>query len=197
MRRYFGSWSKADRKVPSTFTQPEPPPAALLTVASPQTGTAELRYALRGVSRSDKDLGASLVFTKVLEGRLRSSVGTAHHGDVFVRNEPHFLPGMIVIGMSSAGRSDEKVEANDLVAKALAGAVTEAEFQAAKAAVRIAWALRSNSDLWLDADTFQIPNREADAAVPDAVTLAAVNAYAAKLRQAPVAAVLVNTPAKE
>jgi zinc protease len=196
LRRYFGSWLKSDRRVPSTFTQPETPPAGLLTIPSPQPGVAELRFALRGVARSDKDLAASMVFAKVLENRLRSRVPAGHSDDVFVRSEPHTLPGIISIGFKAEKASGEKHEANDLIAKALADPVTDAELQSARTAIKTVWSARPAQDAWLDADTYQIANLEADRRIPDAVTLAEVNALAGRLRQQPIAAVLVNTPAK-
>jgi predicted Zn-dependent peptidase len=197
LRRYFGGWLKSDKRSPSTFRQPEAPPAAILNVSSPKPGTSEIRFAMRGVARSDKDLPASLVFTKILENRLRARVPAANAGDLFVRNEPHTLPGTIMIGFPASPAAGHKIEANDLLSKALSDPVTETEVQAAKADARAAWASKGQISLWLDADTYQLPNPEADAKPVDMISLSDVKAYAEKLRQMPMAAVLVNTPAKE
>ena len=198
LRRYFGGWLKSDKKVPSTFRQPEAPPTSILNIQSPKPEVTEIRYAMRGVSRSDKELAASLIFTDILEGRLRAAVPASHTDDLFVRNEPHILPGVITIGFT-ASKEDlwKKIEANDLVSRALAEVPTDAEVQKAKGDVNAMWSKRGRVDIWLDADTFQLAKPEQERSLTDKVTLADVKIYAEKLRQSPVATVLVNTPAKE
>jgi hypothetical protein len=198
LRRFFGGWLKSDKKVPSTFRQPEDPPTAILNVQSPKPGITEIRYAMRGVSRSGRELAASLIFTDILEARLRAGVPAPHADDLFVRNEPHILPGVITISFAaSKGDPPQKIEANDLVSKAIAEPPTEAEVQKAKSDVNTLWSKRGPVDLWLDADTFQLPKPEQESSLTDKVTLADVKSYAEKLRRQPVAVVLVNTQAKE
>lgn len=198
IRRYFGGWLKSDRRVPSTFRQPDDPPAGIQTVASPKPGTAAIRAAIRGVARSDKDLAASLVFAQVLETRLKSAVPAARAGDVFVRNDAHTLPGIMVIGFSidrdSMGGTNAKMEANDLVGKALADPIAEAEFQSARNAAKSIWTARDPISFWLDADTFKIGDPNADFAILDTVNISDVRSFAERLRQRPIATVLVNTP---
>lgn len=198
IRRFFGSWLKADKNIPSTFRQPDDPPAGLLTVASPKPGIAALRFAMRGVARSDRDLVPSLVFTKILENRLKARVPSEHAGEVFVRNEAHTLPGVITIGFfvdkATFGKENGKVEATELVGKALGDAVTDAEFQAAKSAIQSAWTKRDAALFFLDADTYKISDPNADAAAADKVTISDVQSYAEKLKGKPMAVVLVNTP---
>ena len=134
----------------------------------------------------------------MIEERLRKLVPAAHADDLFVRNEPHVLPGVITVGFTGIkDDASHKMNSNDLVSKALAGPVTAAEVQKAKEAVKSLWAGRGTVDLWLDADTFQIAGIVAYTKVPDAVTLADVQAYAERVRQQPMAVVLVNTPSKE
>jgi predicted Zn-dependent peptidase len=198
LRRYFGSWLKADRKIPSTFRQPEDPLPAAFNVVSPKPGQTEVRYAMGGVSRSEKTLGASLLFTKVLQTKLRARISRDHVRDVFVRNEPHTLPGIITIGFSSiAGGQISKTDADAILSKALAEPVTETELQSAKSEIRSSLAEKDPALYWLDADTYQLLSADTEARQLDSATLASVNAYGEKLRISPRAAVLVNTPAKE
>ncbi len=200
IRRYFGSWLKSDKRVPSSFTQPDVPPTALMTVASPKPDVAALRFAMRGVARNGKDLAASMVFSNILETRLKARVPSAHSDDVFVKNEAHTQPGMIFIGFAAGknevGSGNGKIEANDLISKALNDAVTEAEFQAARSAVAANWAKRDIEQFWLDLDTYKLTSVDADRAMFDKLMFDDVRSYADRAKIAPVVSVLVNTPAK-
>ncbi len=195
VRRYFGGWLKSDKRVPSTFRQPDDPPTGLQIVASPAKGRTAIRYAMRGLARSDKDLVASLIFTNILESRLKARVPSGHTGDVFVRNEYHTLPGMITIGFSADkgefGTANGKVEANELVGKAIIDPITDSEFQAAKAAVLNEWAGRDAISFWLDVDTFKTAEPTSKSAD---ITLADVKAFAESASKKPMVAILVNTP---
>ncbi|HMT09157.1 MAG TPA: insulinase family protein, partial [Pyrinomonadaceae bacterium] len=55
VRRLFGAWLKSDRRVPSTFRQPDDPPAGMLTLPSPVSDKSAIRFAARGVSRADSN----------------------------------------------------------------------------------------------------------------------------------------------
>lgn len=198
VRRYFGSWLKSDKKVPSTFRQPDPPPTGVQIIESPKPEISAIRYAFRGTSRSDKDFAAAAVYTSVLESRLKARVPAAYSSSVFVRNEPHVLPGIISIGFA-AGKSDigagnGKVEANDLVSKAMGDAVTDAEFQIALTNVNAAWMKQGADTFWLDVDTFKTAAADADRMAFFNVKLADVQNYADRLKTSPMAAILVNTP---
>jgi zinc protease len=196
IRRLLGGWQKADRKVPSTFRQPDDPPAAVMNVTSPKPDAWAVRMAMRGAARGDKDFAPSLVFAEVLESRLKAAVPAARAEEVSVVSETHLLPGLVMIGFGSEekGAAGTKIEVNDIVPKALAPIVTEAEFQAAAAKLRPIWSQRPYETLWLDADTLRLSDVEAYRKVFDTVTLADVNAFADKLRRRPVATVLVNAP---
>ncbi|MGE3466732.1 MAG: M16 family metallopeptidase [Pyrinomonadaceae bacterium] len=198
VRRYFGGWLKSDKRVPSTFTNPEEPPASLLTIRSPKPGVAAIRFAIRGTSRSDKELSASFIFSSILETRLKARVPSIHSEDVFVRNEPHTLPGLIMIGFSAdrstVGDANGKIEANDLLFKALSDTITDAEFQIARNKVRSEWEKRDAVTAWLDADTYKLSDPNRDAASMSSATLAGVRAFQEKMTKSPVAVVLVNSP---
>lgn len=195
-RRFFGPWLKSDRRVPSTFRQPDPPPTALLSIPSPKPDISEIRYAIRGTARSDKDLAASKIYAAVVENRLRSRVPSAHSQKVFARMTEHILPGMFTIGLSSAKNDDVngKVEANDLVMKAVNEPITEAEFAVARTAFASEWSKRDVIGFWLDMDTFRSGEPAAEQKLADSVTLVAVQAFADRIKSAPAASVLVNTP---
>lgn len=197
-RRYFGSWLKADKRVPSTFRQPDDPPTALLTVASPQPGTAAIRAAFRGSGRGAKEFAAAEVFAKVLEDRLRARVPRENANAVSVRNQSYVQPGMLVISFSitrnEAGTGNGKVEFADLVPKAIQDTITDGEFQTARSAVASDWSKRSLEDSWLDVDTYRLASANSDRTAFDRVTLADVRDFSDRIRTDPVAMVLVNTP---
>lgn len=198
VRRLFGAWLKSDRKVPSTFRQPDDPLAGVETRPSPIADRSAIRFAARGVSRSDASFAASKVYAALLEARMRSRVPSIFSENVIVRSNTHTLPGVFLIGFSASrndiGTGNGKIEANELVAKALADPITEAEFDAARSAFSAEWSKVDNVTHWLDADTFKIADASIQSRAADAVTIDAVRAFAERIAKAPKAVVLVNTP---
>lgn len=198
-RRYFGPWQKSEKRVPSTFRQPDPPPTALLTVPSPKAEVSEIRFAMRGTARNDKDFAASKVYAAIIENRLRSRVPVIYSDKVIAKMTEHILPGVFVLGFTASkndvGSGNGKIDAGDLVVKALSDPITDAEFASARSAFATEWAKRDAAEFWLDADTFKTGEPAAERKLPDNVTLAEVRAFADKMKTAPVASVLVNTPA--
>ncbi len=194
-RRLFGAWLKSDKRVPSTFKQPEDPAAGIQMVESPKTDESEMRFAVRGVSRNTADTAAAKVFAYVLLDRLQARVPAEHANDVIVRSEEHTLPGIFILGfhIKRGAEGEKKLDAGEIVSSALAGAVTDAEFAAARSRFSADWNKRSLTTFWLDADTFGT-KVDKDMKAADTVTLAQVNAFADKVRKSPMAAVLVNTP---
>ena len=202
VRRYFGSWLKADKKVPSTFKQPEPPPAGMQIIQSPEPGITEMRYAIRGVARNDKDYAAASILASILEQRLRAKAPADQRSNVFVRNYSNILPGVIVFGISkiradlapSVTNEKPKGDATDLLVGVLGDALTDAEFSAAKTAVLAEYRRMDAPTLWLDADTFRLSSVKADQDAFANVSLAEVQRFANRIRQQPMASVLVLTP---
>ncbi len=198
-RRYFGPWLKSDRRVPSTFRQPDPPPTALLTIPSPKADVSEIRFAMRGVARNDKDFAVSKVYAAIIENRLGSRVPAVYSNKVMAKMTEHILPGVFVLGFSASrndvGTGNGKIDAGDLVVKVLNDPITDAEFAAARTAFAAEWAKRDPVEFWLDADTFKTGEPAAERKIADNVTIADVRAFADKMKTAPAASVLVNTPA--
>jgi predicted Zn-dependent peptidase len=199
MRRFFGSWLKSDRKVPSTFRQPDPFPVATQIVESPDPSISEIRYALRGVSRSDREFYAAQVLARILEERVRAKAPESHRENVWVSDSSNILPGVLIIGFSKIRRevtatvSGErpKVEANDIVANALIDKISEIEFSSAKASV-VAYTNRIEmASRWLDVDTYKLTSEKADQNALDAVSLTDVQSYADRLKLQPVASVVL------
>lgn len=199
VRRLFGAWLKSDKRVPSQFRQPDDPPAGLQTLPSPRADVAAIRFAVRGTARNGADMAASQVYAAILQNRLKARVPEAHSADVFVRSESHVQPGIILIGFAAGknevGTGNGKIDANDLVTKAISDTITDAEFQTARTTVAGKWTARAIEDLWLDADTYKIASVDADRAMFDKVTLADIRAFAERTQKSPMVSVLLNTPA--
>src|SRR5262245_33765206 len=164
VRRYFGSWLKSDKKVPSTFKQPDPPPAGMQIVQSPEPGVTEMRYAVRGVARADKEYPAASILALILEQRIKAKAPAKQRANVFVRNYSNILPGVLVFGISKI-RSDltaaitsekPKTDNTDMLTGALADRLSDSEFNTAKSAVVAEYSKIDTPTLWLDADTFRI-----------------------------------------
>lgn len=197
LRRYFGAWLKSDKTVPPTFRQPDAPPVGLQTIPSPRADRSAIRFGFRGVARNDKDFASAEVFAMILETRLKARVPAAYAASVFVRNEEHVLPGLIAIGFSadkgSVGQGNGKIEANDLIMKALADPITESEFTAAKTMFA---GVRSHSDpvtIWIDAQTFGIADVNAQSRIAEKLSVSDVRTFAENIARSPVVSVLVNS----
>ena len=196
-KRFFGSWLKSDKRIPSTFRQPDAPLAAVQSLTSPSGDSAGIRFAYRGVARRDKELAAARIFALVLSERLRSRVPSDHAKNVFVRSEERTLPGAFIIGFDihRDAAPDKKIEVQEILSAALNAPVADAEFAAAKQKFVDEWHKKDPASFWLDADTYGITDVDLDMKAAENATLADVNAFAEKLRRSPVAAVIVNTPA--
>ena len=194
VRRYFGAWLKSDKRVPSTFKQPDDPPAGVQMIDSPIADRFEARFVTRGPARSSNDLAAYSVAAALIEDRLRSQIPADANGAVTVESVDHVLPGSFVIRFSGAKQpSDVKIEANDIVSKALSTPVTEAEFQKAKPIGTGRLVEYNIYDRWLDVDTYKIETPEAFLKRVSSVSLANVQDVMSRLKSQPIAAVVVSS----
>jgi len=189
-RRYLGSWLKSDKRIPPTFRQPDDPLTALQMVNSPVADAFALRVITRGPSRAGADSAAYSVVARILENRLKALV-PAHAEGVAVSCNAHVLPGTFAI--SFTGTKDpapQKLEAMDLITKALGMALTDAEFQAANQAYLTDREKESVADRWLDVDTFKtLPPSKPDAPV----SIADAQRVLDKLQKQPFATVVVSS----
>lgn len=194
-RRYFGSWLKSDKRVPSTFKQPDPPPGGAQIIASPVPGNFEVRFVARGYSINDKDYAASNVLARIIENRLKEKVPAEFRSNVHVRSEGRTLPGIIFIGMSGISSPDNtKIEGNEMVSAVIRSPITGAEFNAAKSAFVDEWNRRDAVDRWLDIDTYKMVAIGAQNQTVTNLTVADVQRVADILSAKDVAVVVVSTP---
>lgn len=112
LRQLLGPWQKGVRTVPATFRQPGPPDARVLIINQPGAQNSELRLAVRGLARSDRDAEAAALLALIVRDRLRAS--SSDLATAFARHEAHDLPGMLVLGAAVS---------NDQIAKAVSTAL--------------------------------------------------------------------------
>jgi zinc protease len=161
LRQLLGPWQKGDRVVPPTFRQPNAPDSRVLLINQPTATRAEIRLAVRGLARSDRDAAAASLLAQIIRDRWR--VASPDLSLVFVRNETHALPGSFVLGAAVPNESALKAisAAQQVVQSLVQAGPTAAELESARAEM-LADMMRRNSqsdtlaDLWLDFDTFKL-----------------------------------------
>jgi len=195
VRRYFGAWEKADKKVPATFRQPDAPKTGLPVFDSPLAKTSEFRFALRGLARNDKDFYASRILENILQNRLQMREGKK----AFARQDAHFLPSYFIFGVSEWNLQSIKKDGDKIALPAtddyqnyfLKAAVKQDEFDKAKNEFISKMNGTDIVDFWLDADTYKLVSAKTEWQAAKNVTLSDVQRVLEKLQKEAVAFVLV------
>jgi zinc protease len=156
LRQLLGPWQKADRSVPATFRQPNAPDERTLLINQPGETSAEIRLAVRGLARLDRDAMAASMLANVARQRWQTAVPEL--SSVSVRNEAHNLPGMFVFATSVPTTAAQKAltAAQDVMkALAQAGPTTDELTRAASATLAEMGKgaeLDRIADAWLDSE---------------------------------------------
>lgn len=160
-RQLFGAWTKADKKVPPTFRQPDAPPREPELINAENTETAEIRTASRGLARNDKDFPALQILLPILQEKWTSVQLPAARQNAFVRHQAHFLPGIFIIGTNvPKAETTNFMKILETSGKAMES-FTEADFEKNKANVIADFNKKSadsssSSEMWLDVETFKL-----------------------------------------
>lgn len=204
VRRYFGSWRKNEKKIPATFAAPEAPDAKPFSVKSEYAENSEVRYAIRGLARNDKDFYASQILTKILQNRLQNRINAGFGTAAFVRQEAHLLPDVIIFGYTSQARPAAETSANsssekteNVVSFILTSPVTAEEFNRAKNEFLSGFNRTDAAESWLDLDTYKLAPVKDEIQKANNVTVEDVNRVAERLRKEPVIAVSVIKSVEE
>jgi predicted Zn-dependent peptidase len=201
-KRLFGGWLKSDKKVPATFAQPDAPKADLQVLDAAAEKTSEIRFAMRGLARSDKDFYASQILANILQNRVQMREGK----NSFVRVNSNILPSLVVIGASSWNVGTIKkvgsqialpAEMNTYQNNFLKEPVKADEFEKAKSAFAEKMNKPDLLDYWLDAETYKLGSVKDDWQKYQSVTAADVQRVLEKLQKEAVASVLVVTSEKQ
>jgi zinc protease len=119
LRQLLGPWQKSDRSVAATFRQPNAPDERTLLINQAGENNPEIRLAVRGLSRFDRDAIAASILADIARQRWQAAVPELT--SVSVRHEAHNLPGMFVFAASvPAAAAQKALTAAQDVMKALA-----------------------------------------------------------------------------
>jgi hypothetical protein len=200
VRRYFGAWEKADKKVPATFRQMDAADTKTAVIYSPLNENSEIRYAMRGLARNDKDFIASNILIRIMQNRLRKQFPK----DAFVRHNSNLLTGSIIVGLSNLpldveSQLSEKppkthmiiFKDENLAAILAVEKILPEEFEKAKSEISSEINQANPADLWLDVDTFKLVSTKDEFQKINNVSIADVQRIAERLLKEPTASVLI------
>lgn len=191
-RRYFGGWRKSEKRVPSTFAEPDAPQTETFALNLPNAESAEIRYALRGLARGDKDFHAAQILTKILQNRLTKHLPAGTENQVFARQDARILPSVVIFGYAATSFDEKKTE--NAVAALMKEPISAEEFSRAKAEFSAEFNKTNAMDFWLDLETYKLPAAKEEAQKAADVSLADVKRVAEKFKNQPVITVLVRKP---
>ncbi len=199
LKRLFGPWRRSEQIVPSTFTAPKTPdPRVLMINAS--SPSVEVRLAVRGVSRSDKDFAPALLLAKVIEDRWQTISPELVTKPVFARSDSYVLPGMLVLGATVNEKSavDTLSSAKKVIESLTSSPITSAELDRARREILTELGpLKSENvpDPWLDKDTYRLASPQDQAELIRTVTATDVQRAATRIfNNAGLATVVVGDP---
>lgn len=205
VRQLFGGWEKSDRRVPATFAESNAPDEKPLVVESNDKDRVEMREAVRGFARNDKDFFALNILVKILQSRGRKKF--SNPPDNFsIRQEPHLLTGLIILGNFYL-KSEIKPESDEdqetirvkliLIEYLLDEKISAEEFEKAKSDVLAEMSQKNLADLWLDVDTFKLVSAKDEMARANTVNLADVQRVGEQLKKQPIVNVDIKSSETE
>ena len=174
-RRYFGAWIKADKRIPSTFRQPDEPDTKPLEIVF--DGTARTSFALRGLARNDPDFAAALIFENILRARLQRKAA-----NMTVAHQARALPGVLIVSAPGSVAFPFAL---------FSERISQSEFAEARSQAAAEFSKKSVMDQWLDVDTYRT-TVAGDASSFQNVALADVQRVADRLAKTPIASVVVK-----
>ena len=202
LRQLLGPWQKGDRLVPATFRQPGAPDARVLVVNQPGATRAEVRLAVRGLARTDRDAAAASILAQITRERWQAT--STDLSQAFVRHDAHVLPGSFVFGASVPTASASKaVSAAQQVTRSLVQTgPTAAELERARNEMlsdmaRRTSQLESIADLVLDIETFKLAPLNTQISAVQSLTIQDIQRVAARLFKDAVPATIVVGDAEQ
>jgi predicted Zn-dependent peptidase len=186
LRQLLGPWENADRSVSQTFRQPNAPDARTLLINQTGNNNAEVRLALRGLARSDRDCIAASILSQIARQRWQAAVPELSSASV--RHEAHTLPGMFVFAATvPAAAAQKALTAAQEVMKTLAETGPSAAELERAAGAALAEAgkrggeLDSIADLWLDSEIYKTSLTVNPASEISRLSIADIQRVAARL----------------
>jgi zinc protease len=186
LRQLLGSWRKGDQIVPATFQPPDTPDSRVLVVNQNGATTAEVRLAVRGLARSDRDYAAAWVLSRIIQTRLKTALPGV--SPIQVKHDARSLPGILIIGATapaaSAGRIISTIR--ETMNSSIASPPSIAELETARGdaiaeMTRQASQAESITDAWLDVQAYKLPRFSEQANAVRKVTAADIQRVAVRL----------------
>lgn len=200
LRQLLGPWRKSEQIVPTTFRQPLEPDQRTLIINAPSEQSTEIRLATRGLARSDRDSNIAAILGIVARQRWEKLSPENTRRPLFVRHEPHVLPGMFVMGagVDTLLVANALKQAREVMQSLINVPVTDAELALARNEINAQRAKdlarpEGIARVWLDGDTFGLQSNTIATAPIDAVSAADLQRVATRLfKDAPVASLVVG-----
>lgn len=148
-RRYLGAWLKSDKRVPSTFRQPDDPDTKPLEITLDGVSKVEVRTARRALARNDKDYYASLMLSHALRTHYEGGLAKNAIENVKVSYEQRVLPGAIFVTLRSSRLDAIKQGSGTSLVN-----LTDPELAKLKSQIETTINSRSLAERWLDVDTY-------------------------------------------
>jgi len=195
IKRLFGSWLKADKKIPATFAQPDAPATRLVKIEMPNIDKMYVTTAIDTVGRSEKDFWATQALAKLWQKKYCFGSEDSRMG--VLNYEPHLLRGVYFIRQHEKPSETPEVNRNPCSffmlsadGKTVTEIITQIEFETAKQAILADFQRKTASmvdylDLWLDTDTYKLVSVKDEAQKINAVTLADLQRISDKLLKQP------------
>jgi len=198
LRQLLGPWGKSDKTIPATFRQPSAPNPQVLILNAPESSTAEIRLAVRGLKRADVDALSAELLAQIARSRWQAAVPEL--SNVSVRHEAHLLPGMFVFSATAPQASASKAvaAAQDLMGKLSQAAPSADELERARTTLSAQLSQQLSqpaglAEAWLDVDTFKSPRPNTLSTLIRSYTPPDVQRVATRLfKDAPAATIVVG-----
>jgi predicted Zn-dependent peptidase len=191
LRESFGGWRKSDRIIPATFRLPDPPDERTLIVGREGARGVELRLAVRGLARTDRDSPTAQVVAALVRDRWLAALPELKERAAFARHEAFHESGIFRMGatLRTPAEAADALKAARLVLSGLAtNAPTVAELENAKRAASVSFTQATSNDemfanAWLDEHTYKTVAATASelARAANSVTPAEAQRVAARL----------------
>ncbi|MGZ8846061.1 MAG: M16 family metallopeptidase [Pyrinomonadaceae bacterium] len=162
LRQLLGPWQKSDRNIAATFRQPGAPDDRILLINQTGMNNAEVRVAVRGLARSDRDAGVTSILAQIARDRWQAAVPELSSASV--RSEAHALPGMIIFsaGVPPTAAAKALAGAQDVMKTIAENGVSPAELERTRNLLlaemgKSVGELDSVASAWLNSETYKTP----------------------------------------
>ncbi len=203
-RQFLGAWRKSETLVPATFRQPDAPAVRTLIIDQPGAAAAEVRLAVRGFARTDRDHVAASVLAALARGRWQAALGESEATkNLLVRHEAHAVAGLWQMSaqVQSAAAAQTLETARATLRTLVSTPPTAAELEQAKGEVVFALKQTQQPDIalaeqWLDSASYST-STSAERRALDELNPIEVQRVAARLFRAAAAASIALGPGAE